>query len=102
MEYMTEINNKQRRGMVMLRVDKREARTALQDDYLKCKLISIKQQDTHFRKNYKFYQWIDKMLEQLQLLFQPNAHRLKPDLCKHMTDLHLDDEMDLVELLLEM
>lgn len=56
MEYMTEINNKQRRGMVMLRVDKREARTALQDDYLKCKLISIKQQDTHFRKNYKFYQ----------------------------------------------
>lgn len=54
MEYMTEINNKQRFiiGRVMLRVDKREARTALQDDYLKCKLISIKQQDTHFRKNY--------------------------------------------------
>lgn len=26
------------------------------------------------------------MLEQLQLLFQPNAHRLKPDLCKQTHD----------------
>lgn len=58
----------------MLRVDNREARKALRDNYLKCKLISVKQQDTHFRENYKFYHWLDKMLENLQLLFELFRH----------------------------
>jgi len=82
---MTEINNKQRRRRVTWRVDNREARKALRDNCLNCKLISIKQQDTHFRENCKFYHWLDKMLEKLQLPFERNAHRLKPDLFKHMT-----------------
>lgn len=69
----------------MLRVDNRETRKALRDNYLKCKLISVKQQDTHFRENYKFCHRLDKMLEKLQLLFEPNAHRLNPNLFRHMT-----------------
>lgn len=69
----------------MWRGDKQEARKALRDNYLKYKRISIEQQDTDFRENYKFYQWLDKMLEKLQVLFEPKAHRLNPDVFKHMT-----------------
>lgn len=35
----------------MLRVGNREARKALRDNYLKAKLISVKQQDTRCRGN---------------------------------------------------
>lgn len=37
----------------MLKVDNWEAGKALRGNYLKCKLIPIKQCYTHFRENYK-------------------------------------------------
>lgn len=72
------------RGEGEFRVDKWEARKTLRDDYLKCKLILIKEQDKHFRKNFKSYHWLYEMLEKWQLPFEPNAQRLNPDLLKPM------------------
>lgn len=42
------------KGEEEFRVDKQETRKTLGEDYLKCKLTSIKQQDKHFTKTANF------------------------------------------------